>query len=378
VPDLADVAARFSTLLHAAGVPVTPERAGRFASAVALAPPGLVSELYWLGRVTLVSDHAQIPVFDAVFASVFEGMVDPADFRGDSAPPPAVSRRRGSPGAPGSLDGGGPAPGPLSRLGSGGSSVEQETVAAMMSAQERLRHEDFARLTVAELSVLRGVTLVPPSRPSRRRVRHPAGAELDVRATLRRAGRGGGEPFVSVRRRRRSRPRRLVAICDISGSMEPYARAYLQLLWSGVSGNRAEAFVFATRLTRLTRAFAGVSPDAALARAGARAPDWSGGTRIGEALAAFNSQHGRRGLARGAVILILSDGWDTGDPALIGREMERLHRMAYRVVWVNPRKAADGFVPLVGGMAAALPWVDAFVSGHSLAALDEVLEAIAA
>jgi uncharacterized protein with von Willebrand factor type A (vWA) domain len=159
--------------------------------------------------------------------------------------------------------------------------------------------------------------------------------------------------------------------------MEAYTRAYLQLLWTAVREARAEAFVFATRLTRLTPALRGVTVDLALERAGRRAPDWSGGTRLGEALAAFNDAHGRRGLARGAVVLILSDGWDTGPPAAVGREMERLARLAHLIVWVNPRKAAAGYQPLVGGMAAALPHVDVFVSGHSPAALDEVLEAVA-
>ena len=174
------------------------------------------------------------------------------------------------------------------------------------------------------------------------------------------------------------RPRRLVLICDISGSMEVYARVYLQLLMSGVGGARAEAFVFATRLTRLTRALRGVPPDLALERAGRAAPDWSGGTRIGEAVRSFNDSYGRPGLARGAVVVVLSDGWDCGDPEVLGTQMARLGRLAYRVVWVNPRKAAPGFAPLAAGMAAALPHVDAFVSGHSLAAFDEVLAAIAA
>jgi uncharacterized protein with von Willebrand factor type A (vWA) domain len=245
-----------------------------------------------------------------------------------------------------------------------------------MSPEERLRHEDFSRLSAEELAQLRSLTITPARRPSRRRERHRRGDELDVRATLRRARRTGGQPLDAVRRRRRVRPRRIVFICDISGSMEAYARAYLQLLWSGVS-TKAEAFVFATRLTRLTRALRGVSPDIALEHAGRKAPDWSGGTRIGEALKAFNDQYGRRGLARGAVILILSDGWDTGDPDVVAQEMERLRRLAHRIVWVNPRKADSAYAPLVRGMAAALPYVDAFVGGHNLAALDEVLEAIA-
>jgi hypothetical protein len=160
--------------------------------------------------------------------------------------------------------------------------------------------------------------------------------------------------------------------------MEPYARAFLLFLHGAVGGARAEAFVFATRLTRLTRALRTTQPDLALARAAAAAPDWAGGTRIGEALSRFNDRHGRRGMARGAVVVIVSDGWETGDAALLSREMERLSRLAYRIVWVNPRKAARGFAPTTAGMAAALPYCDAFVSGHSLAALTEVLDEIGA
>ena len=167
-------------------------------------------------------------------------------------------------------------------------------------------------------------------------------------------------------------------LCDISGSMEPYARAYLQFLTCAAgSGPNAEAFVFATRLTRLTRALRSRSPERAIQRAAAAAPDWSSGTRIGDALKAFNDRHGRRGMARGALVVILSDGWERGDPALVAREMERLSRLAYRIVWVNPRVGASEFSPRAGGMAAALPHCDALVSGHSLGALDEVIEAIA-
>ena len=174
-------------------------------------------------------------------------------------------------------------------------------------------------------------------------------------------------------------PRSLVVLCDISGSMEPYARAYLQFLTCAAgSGPNAEAFAFATRLTRLTRSLRSRSPERAIQRAAATASDWSSGTRIGEALKTFNDRHGRRGMARGAVVVILSDGWERGDPALVAREMERLSRLAYRIVWVNPRAGASGFSPRAGGMAAALPHCDALVSGHSLDALDEVVEAMAA
>ena len=203
-----------------------------------------------------------------------------------------------------------------------------------------------------------------------------------MRRTLRGSLRTGGDPIRLARRSRRIVRRRLVLLCDISGSMEPYARAYLQFLTCAAQGGdrhtRSEAFVFATRLTRLTRALHSRNPERAIQRAAATAPDWSSGTRIGDALKSFNDRHGRRGMARGAVVVILSDGWERGDPALVGREMERLSRLAYRIVWVNPRVAASGFVPRAGGMAAALPWCDALVSGHTLEALEEVVDAIGA
>jgi uncharacterized protein with von Willebrand factor type A (vWA) domain len=375
-------------------VAVTPERDGRLAAAMVLVAPATIPELYWLARVTLIGDRGHIAIFDRVFAQVFRGIVDPADFRGEIRSSPGTEPITVTPAA-----GGGPAP-PINagRLRTGdhlaqplpnpetgrgdGDAPPSTAILAAFSAAERLRHEDFARLSPEELTELRALTArmvfaTPPRRSRRRvRVRGRQGREIDVRAMLRRARRTGGDPLVEVRRARRSSPRRLVLICDISGSMEPYARAYLQLLMSGVDGARAEAFVFATRLTRLTRVLRGAIPATALERAGRTAPDWSGGTRIGPAIKAFNDQYGRRGLARGAVVVVLSDGWDRGDPEILGREMARLRRLAFRVVWVNPRKAAPEFAPLVGGMAAALPHVDAFVSGHSLAALEEVIDAI--
>ena len=179
-----------------------------------------------------------------------------------------------------------------------------------------------------------------------------------MRRTLRTSLRTGGDPIRLARRRRRIVPRRLVMLCDISGSMEPYARAYLQFLTCAAgSGPNAEAFVFATRLTRLTRALASRNPERAIQRAAAAAPDWSSGTRIGDALKAFNDRHGRRGMARGAVVVILSDGWERGDPMLVGREMERLARLAHRIVWVNPRVGASAFSRARrrhGGRAAVL------------------------
>lgn len=382
--DLAAVAATLGQLLHAAGVPVTPERSGRFAATMRLALPATVDDLYWTARVTLVSDHRQIEAFDRVFAQVFLGQWDPAEARGDpNAPPPASSRPAEAQAK--KSEGHGDAnrdPDPsLAAEGTGSSDDDGgEAVLAAYSAEERLRTKEFATMTTEELAQLRTLmnrlAIAPPPRRSRRTIRHAHGARLDVRATLGRAHRTAGDPVEQIRRRRRSRPRRLVFLCDISGSMEAYSRAYLQLLHSAVGGAHAEAFVFATRLTRVTHALRTSNPDVALARAGRSAPDWSGGTRIGAAIKAFNDNYGRRGMARGAVVVIVSDGWDRDDPELLRREMERLSRLPYRLIWVNPRRARAGYEPLVGGMAAALPYVDAFLSGHSLAALDEVLAAI--
>ena len=168
-----------------------------------------------------------------------------------------------------------------------------------------------------------------------------------------------------------------MVLCDISGSMEPYARAMIQLLYCAAGGARAEVFSFATRLTRLTPALARQQPGRALERAGQAAPDWLGGTMIGASLKEFNDVYGRRGMARGAVIVIISDGWDTGDPEVLRREMERLSLVAFRIVWVNPRTKSARFQPLAGGMAAAWPHCDAIVSAHSLAALDDLADAVA-
>jgi uncharacterized protein len=227
--------------------------------------------------------------------------------------------------------------------------------------------------------LVRRIILSTPERLSRRtRQSSRSSSPLDLRRTVRAAGRTGGDPLRLVYARRRLRPRRLVLLCDVSGSMEPYTRVFLSLLQGAVTGARAEAFVFSTRLTRLTRQLALRDPDRALARAAASAEDWAGGTRLAASIRRFIDDHGRRGLARGAVVVILSDGWAQDAPELVAVQMARLKRLAYRIVWVNPRKVALGYRPLVGGMAAALPYCDAFVSGHSYAALAEVAAAIGA
>ena len=218
---------------------------------------------------------------------------------------------------------------------------------AMASDEERLRRKSFDALEPHELAqlyrLMSRLQLATPLRRTRRYERGPPRRSASTcaarcaAACARAATRSGSRAAAGASCRRR-----LVMLCDISGSMEPYARAYLQFLTCAAgSGPNAEAFVFATRLTRLTRALASRNPERAIQRAAAAAPDWSSGTRIGDALKAFNDRHGRRGMARGAVVVILSDGWERGDPMLVGREMERLARLAHRIVWVNPRVSAE-------------------------------------
>ena len=382
-PDLATVAAGFSSLLRSAGVPASPERAARLAAAVEIARPATVHELYWLARVTLVDQHDQLDAFDRVFRQVFGGLADVAGNRGDTAAPRLPPTLRPGPKArpgPEARAGASDVPTPSATAGEGPETDDRGRVLMTASVEERLRHKDFAEYTADELAAIRRLLeelrVAAPRRRARRTEGAPSGRRLDLRRTLRRSHRTGGDPVRREYRRRRTQPRRVVLIADVSGSMEAYSRVYLQLLQGAVRGARAEAFVMATRLTRVSRMLASGHPDVALAKGAEAAPDWSGGTRIGAALKTFVDDYGRRGMARGAVVVIISDGWERADPAILGEQMARLQRLAHRIVWVNPRSAAEQYEPLAGGMAAALPHVDVFVSGHSLDALDEVLDAI--
>lgn len=382
-PDLADLLAAFGARLRVAGVPAGPERTARLAAAVAACRPVRVRELYWLARVTLVEDRDQLPAFQRVFDEVFGALADLTADRGDTAAPRLPPQLRPGPKVrppEGARAADSATPSPTPADGEPGTDDDSGRVLMTASVEERLRRKDFADYTAEELLQLRRLAdelrVAAPLRRARRTTPATTGRHLDLRRTLRRAHRTGGDPVRRVHRRRRTQRRRIVLLADVSGSMEAYSRVYLQLLQGAVRGADAEAFVMATRLTRLSRVLAGANPGLALARAAEEAPDWSGGTRIGEALKTFLDQHGRRGMARGAVVVIVSDGWERADPALLGEQMARLGRLAHRVVWVNPRSAAEQYEPLVGGMAAALPHVDVLVSGHSLAALDEVLAAI--
>jgi uncharacterized protein with von Willebrand factor type A (vWA) domain len=203
------------------------------------------------------------------------------------------------------------------------------------------------------------------------------GARHDIRRTMRATLQHDGEPIERYWREPSTKLRRLVVLLDISGSMEPYARALLRFMHAAVVGRqRVEAFTFGTRLTRITKELTSRDPDKALAQTSAQVSDWSGGTRLGECLQSFNDNWGVGGMARGSIFVILSDGWDRGDPKVLADQMSRLSRVAYRVIWVNPLKVSPGYAPLARGMAAAMPYIDEFVEGHSLEALRELTEVI--
>jgi hypothetical protein len=386
--DLAEVAARFGAALRLAGLPAGAGRAERFASAVTLARPVTVRSLYLCALATLVSGKDQIPVLEAVFQQVFGGLTDVADSRGDGnaagLPGPqaadllakaALAARMHTAGSRGTPEAG------SDRASEPAEDPQEIEHRYLGSTAERLASKDFAALSEAELTTLAGLmrelTLAVPPRRSRRQRRRPGGPRTDMRATLRAARRTGGDAVRLISRAPAHRPRRLVVLCDISGSMEPYARAMIQLLYCAAGGANAEVFGFATRLTRLTPALSRSLPGVALHRAGQAAPDWLGGTRIGPAVKEFNDSYGRRGMARGAVVVIISDGWDTGDPEVLRREMERLSLVAFRIVWVNPRTKSAAYQPLAGGMAAAWPHCDAVVSAHTVEALEQLTAALA-
>jgi uncharacterized protein len=393
--DLALIAARFGAELRAAGVPADLGRCERFAGAVAVARPVTVSGLYLCALATLVASKEHIEtlrrVFDAMFGT--QASTPPVGYGPPPRPDQARPQQGRSPEADVLRDAARAAQVHALRLVTGGeepTKIDQEADPGdepltarevFASATERLASTDFAELSPAELLMLSGLmrklTLAVPLRRSRRPQQNQRGRQTDLRRTLRQARRTGGHPLRLARRAPLREPRRLVVLCDISGSMEPYARAMLQLLYCAAGGAEAEVFTFATRLTRITGTLAHVRPGLALQQAGQAAPDWLGGTRIGASIAEFNNSYGRRGMARGAVVVIISDGWDTGDPELLRREMERLSRVAHRIVWVNPRTQSPEYQPLAGGMAAAWPYCDAVVSAHSLNALDELTAALA-
>ena len=359
--DVVDTVLAFARTLRHAGVTASPDRVEAMLEAIGALDVLDATAVYWAGRLTLCGGPDDLDRYDAAFAAFFGGE-RPRPTR--SSTTQQVQKLALS----ASLDAG---------KGEGEDAEAGPELAVQASADEVLRHRDVAELTVDEREHLRRLFALlrpaTPMRPSRRRRPSPAGAVHPSR-TVRRALRDGGEITRLMHRRATPRPRRVVLLIDVSGSMSPYADALLRFAHAAVRArpSTTEVFTIGTRLTRVTREMRLRDPDRALAASGSAIPDWSGGTRLGEVIKAFLDRWGQRGTARGAVVVICSDGWERGGTELLGEQMARLHRLAHRVVWVNPHKGRAGYEPLTAGMQAALPSIDAFVAGHSLAAFEEL------
>jgi uncharacterized protein with von Willebrand factor type A (vWA) domain len=349
----------FGRVLREAGLEIGP---GRLADALAGLDAVDVTrqdDVYWTLRTTLVSRREELRAFDRAFGAWFLRAPVRPDARAEPDRP-ATARQLQRTRTEGRLLG-------AERAG--------EPTEIGWSAHEVLRRKDFAAMTPEELAQARALIAelgaVRPVRRSRRLRRHHRGHVVDLRGVVRASLATGGDPLERRYRRRADVPRKLVALCDVSGSMEAYARPLLLYLHAAVgSGRGVEAFAFGTRLTRLTPDLRTRDPERALADAAVRVVDWAGGTLIGASLKAYNDGWGRRGLTRGAVVLVASDGWEREDADLVGREMARLARAAHAVVWVNPLKGNPEYQPLAGGMRAALPHVDRLVAGHNVASLE--------
>ena len=362
--DADEVLLGFARALRAAGVPVTQDRAQGYLAAAALVGLGDSRATYVAGRATLCASPDDLVRYDQVYEAYFnsrDGLPRP---RPTEAQLPSFA---GMPEAEGE--------------GAGSGESDDPVVRAMASDTEVLRHRDVASLSAAEkhrlAAMFATLRVRPPRRRTSRHQRWHRGA-VDAPRTLRASLRLMGEPAGIEWRRRGNKPRRVVLLVDVSGSMSGYADALLRLAHRLThSGGVVETFTVGTRLTHLTRALRGKDAERALVAAGETVPDWSGGTRLGETLRIFLDRWGQRGLARGAVVVVFSDGWERGDPVQLAEQMARLHRIAHRVIWVNPHRGKHGYEPVQQGVVAVLPHVDDFVAGHSLATYGELVEVIA-
>jgi uncharacterized protein with von Willebrand factor type A (vWA) domain len=350
----------FARALRAAGVPVTHDRATAWLEAASLVGAGSRQPVYWAGRATLCAGPDDLARYDQVFEAWF--LEEAAPRRGA----PARSR----------------AETPDASLTEGeGLGEAADPLAVRASEAEVLRHRDVASLSGAEQELLHrligGLRPRAPRHRAHRRTPSRRG-ELDASRTLRATLRRMGEPGELVWRRHGTRPRRVVLLVDVSGSMSGYADALLRVAHRFVVGLPAvDVFTTGTRLTRVTRALRTGDPERALVAAGETVPDWAGGTRLGETLKAYLDRWGQRGQARGAVVVLFSDGWERGGTDLLGDQLDRLRRIAHRVVWVNPHRGKEGYEPLQAGIVAALPHVDDFLAGHSLATFEYLCEVVA-
>jgi uncharacterized protein len=356
----------FARTLRAAGVPVTTDRVQQLVTALQALDVRRRADVYWAGRLTLCGAQEHLERYDRAFAAYFSGM--PARLPPQRRPLAVLTVPQ--------LAGLEPPPATT------GEDTDLPVLRTGASAVEVLRHRDIAAMTPEERAQLDAwlAAFSLPGELRRTRRHQPAhrGA-VDRARTVRELLQAGGEPSRLRHRTRRRRPRRVVLLVDVSGSMAAYASALLRFAHAAARrrGTGTEVFTVGTRLTRVTAQLAQRDPDAALAAVSDAVPDWSGGTRLGELLKDFLDLWGQRGTARGAVVVILSDGWERGDAAVLGEQMARLRRLAHRVVWSNPRKGKPGYAPLAAGMAAALPHVDDFVEGHSLGALEHLARVVA-
>ena len=356
----------FGRVLREVGLEVGPGRVADALRGLDAVDLTRQEDVYFALRQTLVSRHDELELFDRAFNAWFlRAPVLPAV---RSVQSPQAQERLGD---------------SLSEEGGGDPDEELgDPLELGASGHELLREKDFAEMTPDEYRrVKRLIAAIAGNRPlraSRRRRSDPRGDRLDMRKLIRQSLRTGGDPVDRPYRARKVVPRKLVVLCDVSGSMDAYARALVLFLHAAVgSGPGVEAFAFGTRLSRLTPELETRDPESALEKCTEAVTDWGSGTRIGASLKEFNDLWGRRALSRGAIVVIVSDGWERQDPELVGREMARLARAAYAVVWVNPLKGNPEYQPLAGGMRAALPYVDRFLSGHNLRSLEELATVLA-
>ena len=357
----------FARTLRAGGVDASPDRLQAMVQALTDGGPGFDAsrsrDVYWAGRLTLCAGPDDFPRYDRAFAAWFGGE-DPPGLR--SALPVRLPREVAV---------------PTDELSAGGPD-QPPTGTATASRQEVLRHRDVERLTARERGELhRMLAMLAGPAPVRRsrRLRPDRRGPLDPRRTVRAMLQRGGEPARLAHRDTSTRPRRVVLLLDVSGSMGAYADTALRYAHACMRTRpRTEVFTLGTRLTRVTRQLGGRDVDAALAAVSGVVADWSGGTRLGDDLREFLDRYGQRGTARGAIVVIVSDGWERGDCTVLAAQMQRLHRLAHRVVWAHPHLARPGFEPTTAGMRAALPHVDDLVGGHSLASYEELTALVSA
>jgi hypothetical protein len=358
------VLVNFARELRSAGLAVGSGDVLTYGAAAATLDPTDLVDLYWAGRTTLVTRHDQIATYDEVFRRFFLEEPGPV-------PEMLMIKARVTAESQAMLTV--PATDPSSE------GPEEEAVLGLMASDaEALKHKSFAACTPEELAAVRRIMarirLTPPKRRTRRMMGSRSGRSPDMRRTVRESMRTHGEPAELYWRRRRVRLRPLILILDVSGSMADYSRHLLQFAYSAQrASSKVEVFCFGTRLTRVTKALDHRRPDQALALAAQAVFDWEGGTRIGQSLDAFVRDWGRRGLCRGGVVVICSDGLDRGDPRVLSTAMERLARLSHRVVWMNPHKGDNrDFRPSTLGMMVAAPHIDLILSGHDLSSLEEL------